>query len=221
MAFDGSANITVSDATAVKLTGNQTIGGTKTFTSNIVGNITGNLSGNATSATNATKLATPRQINGVNFDGSGNITVVDSTKAPLASPALTGTPTAPTAAVATDNTQIATTAFVKSVVASSGSFTQSLTQNGWTKLPNGLIIQWSNYHQAKDTRVTKNFPIAFPSACFVVSVVLTDDIKYDVGNWGATAGGHVISTSQYNSSLGHYGGSGTVGEKLSMIAIGY
>ena len=34
-------------------------------------------------------------------------------KAPLASPALTGTPTAPTAAVATSTTQIATTAFVK------------------------------------------------------------------------------------------------------------
>lgn len=33
--------------------------------------------------------------------------------APLASPALTGTPTAPTAATATNNTQIATTAFVK------------------------------------------------------------------------------------------------------------
>lgn len=36
--------------------------------------------------------------------------------APKASPALTGTPTAPTAAVATNNTQIATTAFVKAVV---------------------------------------------------------------------------------------------------------
>ncbi|WP_249920662.1 phage tail protein, partial [Salmonella enterica] len=38
-------------------------------------------------------------------------------KAPLASPALTGTPTAPTAAQSTNNTQIATTAFVKSAVA--------------------------------------------------------------------------------------------------------
>lgn len=37
-------------------------------------------------------------------------------KAPLASPALTGTPTAPTAAKATNTTQIATTAFVKTVV---------------------------------------------------------------------------------------------------------
>ena len=49
-------------------------------------------------------------------------------KAPLASPALTGTPTAPTASLSTDSTQIATTAFVQdhapihlSVTASAGS----------------------------------------------------------------------------------------------------
>lgn len=71
------------DNTAVKLTGNQTIAGVKTFSSNIVGNITGN------SAT-ATKLATARLINGVAFDGGANITIVDSTKAPLNSPTFTG-----------------------------------------------------------------------------------------------------------------------------------
>lgn len=40
----------------------------------------------------------------------------DTTRAPLASPALTGTPTAPTAAAGTNTTQIATTAFVKNAV---------------------------------------------------------------------------------------------------------
>ena len=43
------------------------------------------------------------------------------TKAPLASPALTGTPTAPTAAAGTNTTQIATTAFVKAAVDTSAS----------------------------------------------------------------------------------------------------
>lgn len=80
------------------------------------------------------------------------------------SPEFTGTPTAPTAAVATNNTQIATTAFVKSVVASSGSFTQSFSQNGWTKLPNGLIIQWG--YSAAKTNIL--FPISFPNACLAV-----------------------------------------------------
>ena len=50
--------------------------------------------------------------------GSNTITPVTdvSDKAPLASPALTGTPTAPTAAADTNTTQIATTAFVQTVV---------------------------------------------------------------------------------------------------------
>lgn len=40
------------------------------------------------------------------------INEIDTEKAPLASPALTGTPTAPTASAGTNNTQIATTAYV-------------------------------------------------------------------------------------------------------------
>ena len=90
VAFDGSANITVTAAAN---------GGTSAA-----------CSGNSATAT---KLVTARTINGVAFDGSTNITIADSTKAPLASPALSGVPTAPTAAVGTNNTQIATTAFVQ------------------------------------------------------------------------------------------------------------
>lgn len=52
--------------TAVKLTGNQTIAGVKTFSSTIDGSISGN-------AGTATKLATARTIGGVSFDGSANI----------------------------------------------------------------------------------------------------------------------------------------------------
>lgn len=48
--------------------GDETIGGTKTFISNIVGNITGN-------SDTATKLQTARTINGVAFDGSVGISV--------------------------------------------------------------------------------------------------------------------------------------------------
>lgn len=48
--------------------------------------------------------------------------------APLASPALTGTPTAPTADPDDDSTQIATTAFVQSVVADSASTWELLDQ---------------------------------------------------------------------------------------------
>ena len=47
-------------------------------------------------AATATRLQTARTINGVSFDGSANITIVDSSKAPLISPIFTGTVTAPT-----------------------------------------------------------------------------------------------------------------------------
>lgn len=46
-----------------------------------------------------------------------NLTADLAAKAPLASPGFTGAPTAPTAAAATNNTQIATTAYVKSQLA--------------------------------------------------------------------------------------------------------
>ncbi len=51
-------------------------------------------------------------------------------KAPLASPALTGTPTAPTAAVATKTTQVATTAFVYAVL--TARYKEIITTNGGT-----------------------------------------------------------------------------------------
>jgi hypothetical protein len=51
-------------------------------------------------------------------------------KAPLASPALTGTPTAPTASYSTDSTQLATTAFVKSVLNNIGSLNLVLDGGG-------------------------------------------------------------------------------------------
>ena len=55
----------------------------------------------------------------INNDPSFSTTINNALalKAPLASPALTGTPTAPTAAQTVNNSQVATTAFVKSAIA--------------------------------------------------------------------------------------------------------
>lgn len=50
-------------------------------------------------------------------------------KAPFASPALTGTPTAPTAAPGTNTTQLATTAFVEAAVAAGGGYTDEMAQD--------------------------------------------------------------------------------------------
>ena len=57
-------------------------------------------------------------------------------KAPLASPALTGTPTAPTAASGTNTTQIATTAFVADATTGGVSLD---TANTWTKGQRGEV----------------------------------------------------------------------------------
>ena len=53
----------------------------------LVANVEGAVTGNASTAT---ALATARTINGVSFDGSANITVVDSTMLPLAGGTLSG-----------------------------------------------------------------------------------------------------------------------------------
>lgn len=57
------------------------------FSKQFYGNLTGNVVGNVDTAS---KLYTPRAINGVYFDGSADITVVDSSKLPRAGGIMTG-----------------------------------------------------------------------------------------------------------------------------------
>ena len=54
--------------------------------------------------------------NETKYAAGNHVHPTDTTRAPLASPAFTGTPTAPTATSGTNTTQIATTAFVQSAV---------------------------------------------------------------------------------------------------------
>jgi hypothetical protein len=72
----------------------------------------------AISTDSSTILATTAFVKG-GLASKASIAYVDNAKAlmaPLASPALTGTPTAPTATAGTNTTQVATTAFVKAAV---------------------------------------------------------------------------------------------------------
>ena len=93
------------------------------------GTITANLNGTATKAT---------------ADASGN--TITTTYAKLASPALTGTPTAPTAANGTNTTQIATTAFVNNTLA----YANAMTFKG-TLGTGGTITALPASHNAGDT----------------------------------------------------------------------
>jgi len=65
------------DADTAHLSGTQSFTGTKTFDETISGAIDGNAA-TATLAADATTLATPRAINGVDFDGSAAITIPTS-----------------------------------------------------------------------------------------------------------------------------------------------
>lgn len=119
-------------------------------------------------------------------------------KAPIASPALTGTPTVPTASKGTSTDQIASTAFVAQAVAAlngldsmdklakeiegklgkQGIVAGNLEANGWVKFADGLIVQWGIVKEVHfdSTDIPVTFPIAFTKSCFVVIPTLHQPI---------------------------------------------
>ena len=98
----------------------------------------------------------------------------DALKANIASPAFTGTPTAPTAAVTDNSTRVATTGWVRAAMAtimSALGFVISLGSSGYIKFPSclgGLLIQWGYIAGVANTEISGTFPLAFPTACLRV-----------------------------------------------------
>jgi hypothetical protein len=129
VARDASGNFTAGTITAA-LTGNASTATTLATARNIAGQSfdgSANISIAPTDLTGVTSTAAEinildgatlsvTELNYVDGVTSAIQTQLDN-KAPLASPALTGTPTAPTASAVTNDTQIATTAFVATAVA--------------------------------------------------------------------------------------------------------
>lgn len=74
-------------------------------------------------------------------------------KADIASPALTGTPTAPTATSSTNNTQIATTAFVQNAISILNSSLQSYVQSYVTSAV-GNVLKRMNFSNAVSATVS-------------------------------------------------------------------
>lgn len=132
--FDGSANasiaVTVSGLAAGATLASPALTGTPTAPTADAGTDTAQL---ATTAFVNAEIAADRPfeatVGNIKMDGTAavgtaasvargdHIHPTDTSRAPLASPALTGTPTAPTAVAATNTTQIATTAHVKAAIA--------------------------------------------------------------------------------------------------------
>ena len=137
----------------MKLSGDQTIAGTKTFSSVIAGTIqkaealtdilaiSGGGTGASTAAGILTNLGLTVTATELNFmDGvTSNVQTQLNAKAAKASPTFTGTPKAPTATAGTNTTQIATTAFVMNAITGITSSLGSLPQVGDIKLFHGTL----------------------------------------------------------------------------------
>ena len=113
---------------------------------------------------------------------SSNRNIVN-TYATKASPAFSGTPTSPTPATSDNSTKIATTAFVRNLINQfktdgtlGGIIGGSLTQNGWVKYSNGLILQWGKLTKTSWDTFSGNFPIAF-NICYA-AIGVANDIGY-------------------------------------------
>ena len=118
-------------------------------------------------------------------------------KANIASPTFTGSPKAPTAAKGTNNTQIATTAFVMAAVnaiSSQGKIVSySLAQNGYIKWDIGFILQWGA-GTANKQAIT--LPIAYSSANYIVVALPNTSITQT-----STNNLRVITKSKSNITL--------------------
>lgn len=89
-------------------------------------------------------------------------------------------------------------------------FTQSLTENGWCKMPNGLIIQWGFTND-----LTVIFPIAF------IENVYNIMCQTSYNSNGASAGQYTAVTAKTLTSFTRGANSGTgAGTGLYWVAIG-
>lgn len=139
------------------------------------------------------------------YMGSGNWKVLEyspiSGVAPLASPAFTGNPTAPTQPANDSSTKIATTAFVNPA--------NSIGTSGYQKFASGLILQWGASSTSAGGSGTINFPLAFPNAAY--SCVMTDSIANSPAP-NLTA----LSTTSFSWARGNTGSTST----MYWIAVG-
>ena len=154
---------------------------------------------------------------------SSNRNIVN-TYATKASPAFSGTPTSPTPATSDNSTKIATTEFVRNLINQfktdgtlGGIIGGSLTQNGWVKFSNGLILQWglSSSSSSGDSNISINLPISFSDIYCVISNLYSTNGSYNNAGGGAD---NIIKITT-NSFIFHHG-SDVANCKIYWIAIG-
>lgn len=182
--INDSAATKADDSAVVKLTGAQTVAGTKTFSASPV----------VPDATAPKHPVTKDQLD-AQLDA----------KAPIASPAFTGVPTAPNPTAGTRSQALATMQMF------ADEFVASLAANGYQKLPSGLIIQWGSANYAAGVGAVV-YPIAFPTATRSIQLTLQSS---GAGSYSNDATGNISTTgfTAYQNS--------PVNSSFFWIAIGY
>jgi hypothetical protein len=105
----------------------------------------------------------------------------DTSRAPLASPAFTGTPTAPTPAAGDSSTKIATTAYVQAQTTSLPWFTQPFS-NG-----NGIALSAST-NKAYLYGVVLNYAVSTTQVTYYVATADNTSNTYDIGIYQGASG---------------------------------
>jgi hypothetical protein len=115
------------------------------------------------------------------FARGDHVHPTDTSRAPLASPTFTGTPAAPTAAVGTNTTQLATTAFVQAEIANdapakdgtgaTGTWGISVTGNAATAttLATARTINGVSFNGSANITVTASTPAALTAGTYLTS----------------------------------------------------
>lgn len=103
-------------------------------------------------------------------------------------------------------------------------FSGDFSDNGWCRLPNGLILQWGtvDYSSApQETDVVVNFPVQFSSAC--LNVQLTRKINSSASLSQNDGGILFISASRFNfnANLAYFSNESAFVRGFTWFAIGY
>lgn len=155
--FDGSSNISLYSTI-------------RTATTSVAGIVQLN---NSTDSTSTTQAATANALKSAydlafaaNSNANGRVSR-NGSETIYGVKTFDASPKAPTPHFATNDTTVATTAFVKSIA--NGTFSNS--ENGYQILPSGLIIQWGSVAGGTNNK-TITFPILFPNQILSISLTL-------------------------------------------------
>lgn len=168
----------------------------------------------ANSGAGAGTYGTTLKVPVITVNAKGLITTVTTQDIPTASTSAKGLVELATNAetlAGTDATRAVTPAALMSL------FANNKAETGYTKLPNGLIIQWGEVLESTSATDYKTFPIAFPNSAFVVLPQLNRSTPGGhSGNYGLVA--EIIDKTKFIFSVGGTLGGGAY---AYYVAIGY